>query len=102
MKTPQHILPYCKAHQEASYEPELHAGVIYKVENLGATITIHQTGQMIIFAPSVKNLKEAVEYVYPLVEPFAVGIRLVIKSKQKLRSKIRKTKYRLHQESIEN
>jgi hypothetical protein len=56
--------------QEASYEPELHAGVIYKVEDLGATITIHQTGQMIIFAPSVKNLKEAVEYVYPLVEPY--------------------------------
>ena len=62
------IVDFCKAHQEASYEPELHAGVVYKVENLGATITIHQTGQMIIFAPSVKNLKEAVEYVYPLVE----------------------------------
>ena len=91
------IVDFCKAHQEASYEPELHAGVIYKVEDLGATITIHQTGQMIIFAPSVKNLKAAVEYVYPLVEPFAVGIRLVIKSKPKIRSKIRKTKCRLHQ-----
>ena len=75
------IVDFCKAHQEASYEPELHAGVIYKVEELGATITIHQNGQMIIFAPSVKNVKEAVEYVYPLVEPFAVGIRLVITSK---------------------
>ena len=51
------IVDFCKAHQEASYEPELHAGVVYKVEDLGATITIHQTGQMIIFAPSVKNLK---------------------------------------------
>ena len=80
--------------QEASYEPELHAGVVYKVENLGATITIHQTGQMIIFAPSVKNLKEAVEYVYPLVEPFQQQIRLVIKSKQTIRSKIPKTKCR--------
>jgi len=51
------IVDFCKAHQEASYEPELHSGVIYKVEDLGATITIHQTGQMIIFAPSVKKLK---------------------------------------------
>ena len=88
------IVDFCKAHQEASYEPELHAGVVYKVEHLGATITIHQTGQMIIFAPSVKNLKEAVEHVYPLVEPFQQQIRLVIKSKQTIRSKIPKTKCR--------
>ena len=35
-----------------------------------ATVTIHRTGNMIIFAPSEEKIKQAVEYVAPLVEPF--------------------------------
>ena len=53
-----------------SYEPELHAGVIYKVEELKATVTIHRTGRLVILAPSENSVKQAVEEVYPLVEPF--------------------------------
>ena len=53
-----------------SYEPELHSGVIYKVEEFNATVTIHRTGRLIILAPSENSVKQAVEDVYPLVEPF--------------------------------
>lgn len=64
------IVDFSKAHPEASYEPELHAGVIYKVEELKATVTIHRTGRLVILAPSENSVKQAVEEVYPLVEPF--------------------------------
>jgi len=67
---PIKTIEFSKAHPEASYEPELHVGVIYKVESFKATVTIHRTGNMIIFAPSEEKIKQAVEYVAPLVEPF--------------------------------
>ena len=64
------IVDFSTAHPEASYEPELHAGVIYKIEELKATVTIHRTGRLVILAPSENSVKQAVEEVYPLVEPF--------------------------------
>ena len=67
---PIKTIDFSKAHPEASYEPELHIGVIYKVESFKATVTIHRTGNMTIFAPSEEKIKQAVEYVAPLVEPF--------------------------------
>lgn len=67
---PIKTIDFSKAHPEASYEPELHTGVIYKVESFKATVTIHRTGAMVIFAPSEEKIKQAVEYVAPLVEPF--------------------------------
>ena len=89
------IVNFSQAHQEASYEPELHSGVIYKVEKVQATVTIYQNGHMIILAPSVRNVKEAVEFVYTLVEPFAVEI--VKESTRKRKS--RKPKW--HQDYVE-
>ena len=65
------IKQFSQAHQEASYEPELHAGIIYKVEAFSATLRIHRSGHMTIMAPSEIDIKEAVEFTANLVQPFA-------------------------------
>jgi len=49
---PVKTVEFAKAHPEASYEPELHTGVIYKFPQFQATMTIHRTGRIIILAPS--------------------------------------------------
>lgn len=66
------IIEFSQAHQEASYEPELHAGIIYKVEAFSATLRIHRSGRMTIMAPSEIDIKEAVEFTSHLVQPFAI------------------------------
>ena len=38
------IKEFSQAHQEASYEPELHTGIIYKVEAFSATLRIYRSG----------------------------------------------------------
>ena len=65
------IQEFSQVHQEASYEPELHAGIIYKVEAFSATLRIHRSGHMTIMAPSEIDIKEAVEFTANLVQPFA-------------------------------
>ena len=65
------IKEFTQAHQEASYEPELHTGIIYKVEAFSATLRIHRSGHMTIMAPSEIDIKEAVEFTANLVQPFA-------------------------------
>jgi len=67
---PVKTVEFAKAHPEASYEPELHAGVIYKFPQFQATLRIYKTGQLQIFAPSEKNIQKAVEGIYCLVEQF--------------------------------
>jgi len=67
---PVKIVEFAKAHPEASYEPELHTGVIYKVPQFKATLTIHRRGHIIILAPSQEKILQAVEHTYPLIEPF--------------------------------
>jgi transcription initiation factor TFIID TATA-box-binding protein len=66
------IVDFCKVHREASYEPELHSGVIYKVPQFQATLTPHRTGSLIALAPSEEKIRHAVEQFLPMIVPFAV------------------------------
>lgn len=52
---------------QASYEPELHPGVTYRCKDPKATLKIFSTGSITITAPSVTNVRLAVEHIYPLV-----------------------------------
>ncbi|XP_033112418.1 TATA box-binding protein-like protein 1 [Anneissia japonica] len=54
--------------KEASYEPELHPAVTYKIKPIKATLKIFSTGSITVTAPSVANIQKAVEDIYPLVE----------------------------------
>lgn len=65
------IINFSQAHAgRASYEPELHPGVTYKIRDPKATLKIFSTGSITITAPSVENVQRAVEHIYPLVEIF--------------------------------
>jgi len=64
------ITNFSKEHREASYEPELHPGVTYRIKQPKATLKIFSTGSITITAPCVANIQSAVEYIYPLVYPF--------------------------------
>jgi len=85
---PVKIVEFAKAHEEASYEPELHSGVIYKVPQFQATLTIHRTGCLIVFAPSEENIRQAVKQFFPMIVPFAIT------SPKKPKSNTRKRKSR--------
>eukprot|EP00093_Oithona_nana_P012231 12231.XXX_27512_26322_1 [CDS] Oithona nana genome sequencing. len=54
----------------ASYEPELHPGVTFKIKDPKATLKVFSTGSITVTAPSVANVQRAVEHIYPLVEEF--------------------------------
>ncbi|KAG0445745.1 hypothetical protein HPB47_013561 [Ixodes persulcatus] len=54
----------------ASYEPELHPGVTYKIKDLKATLKIFSTGSITVTAPSVGNVQQAIEHIFPLVYEF--------------------------------
>merc|ERR1712018_781426 len=54
----------------ASYEPELHPGVTFKIKDPKATLKIFSTGSITVTAPSVANVERAVHHIYPLVEEF--------------------------------
>jgi len=65
------IINFSQAHAgRASYEPELHPGVTYKIKDPKATLKIFSTGSITVTAPSVNNVQRAVEHIYPLVEQF--------------------------------
>jgi len=64
------ITNFSKDHREASYEPELHPGVTYRIRQPKATLKIFSTGSITITAPCVANIQSAVEYIYPLVYPY--------------------------------
>ncbi|KAB7506714.1 TATA box-binding-like protein 1 [Armadillidium nasatum] len=55
----------------ASYEPELHPGVTYRIEHPKATLKIFSTGSITVTAPSVANVQSAIETIYPLVKEFS-------------------------------
>lgn len=62
------LTEFSNAHNKiASYEPELHPGVTFKLENPKASLKIFHTGSITIAAPSAAKVKEAMEIVYPLV-----------------------------------
>lgn len=54
----------------AQYEPELHPGVTFKIKELKATLKIFSTGSITVTAPSVGNVYQAIEQIYPMVYPF--------------------------------
>lgn len=64
------ITPFSQAFKEASYEPELHPGVTYKLKYPKATLKIFSTGSVTVTAPSVQNVQAAIEHIYPLVHEF--------------------------------
>nr|XP_045012940.1 TATA box-binding protein-like 1 [Jaculus jaculus] len=51
----------------ASYEPELHPAVCYRIKSLRATLQIFSTGSITVTGPNVKAVATAVEQIYPLV-----------------------------------
>uniref|UniRef100_A0A0B6ZQ86 TATA box-binding protein-like 1 n=1 Tax=Arion vulgaris TaxID=1028688 RepID=A0A0B6ZQ86_9EUPU len=56
--------------QNASYEPELHPGVTYRIKEPKATLKIFSTGSITVTAPCVLNVQLAIEHIYPLVCQF--------------------------------
>lgn len=59
--------------KDASYEPELHPGVTYKLKDPRATLKIFSTGSITVTAPSVANVQAAIEHIFPLVSEFKAG-----------------------------
>ncbi|XP_071964345.1 TATA box-binding protein-like 1 [Antedon mediterranea] len=53
--------------KEASYEPELHPAVTYKIKSIKATLKVFSTGSVTVTAPAVANIQRAIEEIYPLV-----------------------------------
>lgn len=65
------ITQFSQLHREAaSYEPELHPGVTYKIKEPKATLKIFSTGSITVTARSVAIVQMAIEHIYPLVEAF--------------------------------
>lgn len=54
----------------ASYEPELHPGVTYKLISPKATLKIFSTGSITVTAASVAFVQAAIEHIFPLVYEF--------------------------------
>lgn len=59
-----------KYKKDASYEPELHPGVTYKLYNPKATLKIFSTGSITVTAASVAYVQAAIEHIFPLVYEF--------------------------------
>uniref|UniRef100_A0A182RCF2 TATA box-binding protein-like 1 n=1 Tax=Anopheles funestus TaxID=62324 RepID=A0A182RCF2_ANOFN len=59
-----------KYKQDASYEPELHPGVTYKLHSPRATLKIFSTGSITVTAASVAYVQAAIEHIFPLVYEF--------------------------------
>ncbi|KAF7271356.1 hypothetical protein GWI33_015714 [Rhynchophorus ferrugineus] len=64
------INSFSERHREADYEPELHPGVTYKLQNPKATLKIFSTGSVTVTAPSVADVQAAIEHIFPLVYEF--------------------------------
>jgi len=65
------ITPFSAKHRNiASYEPELHPGVTYRLKEPKATLKIFSTGSITVTAPCVGNVQSAIEHIYPLVNEF--------------------------------
>merc|ERR1712179_481600 len=60
------ITPFSAKHRNiASYEPELHPGVTYRLKHPKATLKIFSTGSITVTAPCVGNVQSAIEHIYP-------------------------------------
>ncbi|XP_050426634.1 TATA box-binding protein-like 1 [Adelges cooleyi] len=65
------LVPFAQKYKSnVIYEPELNVGVIYKITELQATLTIFSSGTITVYVKSVEMVKEAIHYIYPLIYPF--------------------------------
>ncbi|XP_020808509.1 uncharacterized protein LOC110184356 [Drosophila serrata] len=65
------IVNFSERHRKkASYEPELHPGVTYKMIEPKATLKIFSTGSITVTAASVNDVEAAIQHIYPLVFEF--------------------------------
>lgn len=64
--------------KDASYEPELHPGVTYKIKDPKATLKIFSTGSITVTAPCVANVQAAIEHIFPLVSEFKAEDREIV------------------------
>ncbi|KAH8235424.1 hypothetical protein KR032_000172 [Drosophila birchii] len=65
------IVNFSERHRSnASYEPELHPGVTYKMIEPKATLKIFSTGSITVTAASVNDVESAIQHIYPLVFEF--------------------------------
>ncbi|XP_023228081.1 TATA box-binding protein-like protein 1 [Centruroides sculpturatus] len=63
-----HIVNFSQKHRKfASYEPELHPGVTYRISDLKATLKIFSTGSITVTARNVANVQAAIEHIFPLI-----------------------------------
>lgn len=56
--------------RECSYEPELHPGATFKINELSATLKLFTTGSITLTAPSVSLVERAVYKIFPIVYQF--------------------------------
>ncbi|XP_034471974.1 TATA-box-binding protein-like [Drosophila innubila] len=65
------IVNFSEMHRSnASYEPELHPGVTYKMIEPKATLKIFSTGSITVTAANVNIIELAIQRIYPLVHEF--------------------------------
>lgn len=64
------ITQFSQKYKEASYEPELHPGVTFKMKQPKATLKIFSTGSITVTAPRVQNVQEAIEKIFYMVYEF--------------------------------
>uniref|UniRef100_T1JKA4 TATA box-binding protein-like 1 n=1 Tax=Strigamia maritima TaxID=126957 RepID=T1JKA4_STRMM len=70
------IIQFSNDHRaNASYEPELHPGVTYKLKDPKATLKIFSTGSITVTAPSVLNVQLAIEHIFPIVYEYRRNVK---------------------------
>lgn len=85
----------CSLHR---YEPEIHPGAECRLEHIGATLRIFQTGSITLTAPSVEAVSQAVEHIYPVIyehrkpKPQPHGAKYALNSRSQKRKRIDESK----------
>lgn len=52
------------------YEPEIQPGVLYRIDDIPATVRMFSTGSITVTAPSIGAVQKSIEHVYPLALNF--------------------------------
>jgi transcription initiation factor TFIID TATA-box-binding protein len=69
------LAPFSEGYRDsASYEPELHPGVTYRMKEPKATLKVFSTGSITVTAPCVLNVQLAIEHIYPLVSLYKMDV----------------------------
>lgn len=98
------ITKFSREHKEASYEPELHPGVTYRIKTPKATLKIFSTGSITVTAPRVANIQSAIEYIYPLVSDYNAGPRSVKNSSSmnNMKNKHQRTEHKVVDDDLDS